>query len=83
MSKKKAPGINWTSMTDDDLFCEIDGYTLRVEQMDTNYWWWCVYYPDGNSIMDCQTDLNELKTQKEAKLAAEIYFLKRWEADHK
>ena len=27
-----------------DYICEIDEYTLRVEQMDKARWWWRVYF---------------------------------------
>ena len=30
---------------DEDDFTAICGhYTLRAEQMDKHYWWWCVYF---------------------------------------
>jgi len=44
-SKLATKGFPWLSNDfDEDLICEIDDYCLRVEQMDTNYWWWLVLY---------------------------------------
>lgn len=33
--------MNWTG-PDDDKTCRLDDATLRVEQMDTDLWWWSV-----------------------------------------
>lgn len=43
-----------------DFFAQIGDYTLRVEQMDKNRWWWRVYY-QGNPI---PTKLDEFSAQK-------------------
>lgn len=44
----------------EDFFAQIGDYTLRVEQMATNNWWWRVYYK-GDPI---ETSLNEHSTSK-------------------
>lgn len=38
--------IEWKQTGDDpnDLIAEINGDTLRVEQMDMGYYWWAVYF---------------------------------------
>lgn len=37
--------LQWKG-TDNDLTANIDEFTLRVEQMGEQYFWWCVYYKD-------------------------------------
>lgn len=45
--------IIWTGLKD-DLTAEIGGYTLRVEKMTDNQWWWQVYTPEGHDLnYDC------------------------------
>ena len=39
--------------SDDDFVARTDdGYMLRVEQMDRKQWWWQVYTPDGNEVVE-------------------------------
>ena len=65
------PKITWHDIDDDDFVAKHDGYTLRVEQMDKKRWWWAVYRGDVElaNIVDC-------RTETEAKLKAELTFLK-------
>lgn len=38
---------------DDDFAARTDdGYLLRVEQMDRRNWWWQVYTPDGEPVLE-------------------------------
>lgn len=61
----------------DDLTAIHDNYTLRVEQMDKNKWWWCVYFNDER-IAD---DESLAKTKKQAKMKA-IWAMKRHIGKH-
>lgn len=36
----------WEEISTDDYKCILGDYCLRVENMDTNHWWWRVYYKD-------------------------------------
>ena len=36
----------WEAMSHDDFTAKEGDYTLRVEQMDDDCWWWEVYYLD-------------------------------------
>ncbi|MBX2978202.1 MAG: hypothetical protein KF905_02815 [Flavobacteriales bacterium] len=39
--------------SDDDFFAKTDdGYLLRVEKMDRKQWWWQVYDPDGEEVIE-------------------------------
>jgi hypothetical protein len=68
------PSIIWKNIDDDDFICRIGNYCLRVEQMDKKYWWWCVYwYKDEIAF-----DEPNAKTEKEAKLLAELYFIRHF-----
>ncbi len=33
----------WEGDLEDDCSAEWAGLTLRAEEMEENYWWWCVY----------------------------------------
>ncbi len=46
-------GSSEAAATDDDFAAKThDGYLLRVEQMERNSWWWQVYGPDGEEVID-------------------------------
>lgn len=64
------PDVEWVKIGNNDFSCVIGKYHLRVEKMDRNYWWWCVYYENDYA------GFNEpqAKTEKEAKNAATICF---------
>lgn len=51
----------------DDWTARVDGFVLRVEQMDVNSWWYCVYCPEG--IVDPEGQAAKT-TAAEAKAAA-------------
>ena len=36
--------INWEEIYTDDFKATCGYYLLRAEQMDKNFWWWCVYH---------------------------------------
>lgn len=41
--------IKWKEIDKDDFSAEHKNYLLRVEQMDTDMWWWGVF--DNSGIM--------------------------------
>lgn len=65
--------IKWEG-NEDDYTANIDGYCLRVEQMDRRSWWWCVYL-GGDVIADSHGEYPQATTELEAKLLAEISYL--------
>jgi hypothetical protein len=68
----KIPEVIWENIDDDDFMFKYGSYTLRVEQMDNKYWWWCVYGNKGEIAFD---DIRA-RTELEAKLLAERAFIK-------
>lgn len=38
--------IIWQEIGADDFKATVGDYFLRAEQMDTDNWWWCVYFKD-------------------------------------
>jgi len=40
--------FEWEELSSDDFICRIGKFTLRVEQMDFNHWWWQI------SFMGCE-----------------------------
>ena len=68
------PAVAWEAIADDDFVFRFGDYCLRVEQMNKRYWWWCVYYNDDYAGFDEP----KAKTELEAKLLAEICFVRHW-----
>lgn len=66
------PMVIWQRLADDDFVFNHGKYCLRVEQLDTNAWWWAVYYENQ------EVGFNEPqgKTETEAKLLSELFFLR-------
>ena len=73
-AKHLLPAVAWDKIADDDFVFRFGDYCLRVEQMNKRYWWWCVYYKDDYAGFDEQ----KAKTELEAKLLSEIYFVRHW-----
>ena len=44
--------VEATAADDDFVARTTDGYMLRVEQMDRRNWWWQVYDPTGEEVVD-------------------------------
>lgn len=72
--KHLLPAVAWDKIADDDFVFRFGDYCLRVEQMNKDYWWWCVYYIDDYAGFDEP----KAKTELEAKLLAEICFVRHW-----
>ena len=68
--------VQWTKggVRGDDFTAIVGDYTLRAEQMDRNYWWWCVYYKDDRIDEACHHPL--IKTRNGAKRKATTGMLK-------
>ena len=47
-----AGAVEATAAHDDFVARTTDGYMLRVEQMDRKQWWWQVYDPTGEEVVD-------------------------------
>jgi hypothetical protein len=62
--------INWRAIGDDDFIADAGAYTLRVEAMDEELWWWVVWH-EGRHVSSghCPGE-----THKEAKRLAERCF---------
>lgn len=46
-------GATEATLADDDFVAETeDGYMLRVEKMDRKQWWWQVYGPDREEVVE-------------------------------
>ena len=71
-SKSLLPAVAWVAIADDDFVFRKGKYSLRVEQMDKKYWWWCVYYGKEYAGFDKP----RAKTETEAKLLAELCFIR-------
>ena len=58
---------------DDDFVARTeDGYMLRVEQMDRNVWWWMVYGPAGEQVIE---DIHMMSSMEDAFVIAETVYL--------
>jgi hypothetical protein len=66
--------INWNNggPEKDDFTAKVNGYALRVEQMNKHTWWWQVYYPDG-TMANPGCDL-DLPSERVAKRICEIIY---------
>lgn len=73
-AKHLLPAVAWDAIADDDFVFRFGDYCLRVEQMNKRYWWWCVYYKDDYAGFDEP----KAKTELEAKLLAEMCFVRHW-----
>jgi hypothetical protein len=49
----------WFGDLNDDCSANWAGLTLRAEEMDENYWWWCVY---DNEL---PSDLNQVRSSND------------------
>jgi hypothetical protein len=78
-AKHLLPDVAWDAIADDDFVFRFGDYCLRVEQMNNSYWWWCVYYQDEYAGFDEP----KAKTKLEAKLLAEICFVRHWSSHSK
>lgn len=58
----------WRSIAEDDLISENTDLILRVEQMDTNYWWYSVSERSGDKdeLWSSNSDTSKPKTREEA-----------------
>lgn len=70
------PAVAWEEIgkQKDDFIFRYGDYCLRVEQMNKRYWWWCVYYKHDYAGFDEP----KAKTELEAKLLAEVCFVRHW-----
>lgn len=69
----KRKDLIWKKIGENDFICERGHYTLRVEQMDKNYWWWCVY-SSGNEVDSSWYD--QYKTAANCERVAKLRALK-------
>ena len=55
-------GATEATLDDDDFMAETeDGYLLRVERMDRKQWWWQVYGPDREEVIDSPWMMNTME----------------------
>lgn len=74
----KLPEINWKVIGVGDYSATSGDYLLRVENMSPRYWWWRVYHGD-DTIAECNDNKDSFaKNKVEAKLMAEIAFLRHY-----
>lgn len=73
--------MNWNpiGLSDDDFICKTDdGYTLRVEQMDDDVWWWDVTPPEKSGLMEARDGICfhwwDAPNEEAAKYAAECAY---------
>lgn len=61
----------WRSISEDDFISDNTDLTLRVEQMDYNYWWYSVSQRSGKvELWSSNSDLSKPKTLEEAQAKA-------------
>lgn len=72
IAKQVLPAVLWSYIDADDFIFRHGDYCLRVEKMDKGYYWWCVYYKEEYAGFDEP----RAKTEKEAKLLAELCFIR-------
>jgi len=66
-------GASEMTPQDDDFVAQTeDGYMLRVEQMDRNMWWWMVYDPAGEQVIE---DIHMMSRMEDAFVIAETVYL--------
>ena len=63
----------WRNINTDDFIAEINGYTLRVEQMDASIWWYSV----GIGVLELCNETNA-GSKRRAKRFAEGVYLKHY-----
>lgn len=73
-TKLKIPVLDWVMTDKNDFSAKFDTYLLRVEKMNSQYWWWAVYKGDEQIAFDDPI----AKTKDGAKIIAEYYFLHHW-----
>lgn len=59
--------IVWTGSPDDQT-ARINDNVLRVEKLDTDLWWWCMYFGEE------YYEMHNRRTRKLAKQAAEAAY---------
>ena len=79
MTKETFPIVEWEKMADYDFVFVQEQYTLRVERMNQKSWWWCVYYDD----VELRRNKFSTNTELEAKLLAELCFLRHLNGERK
>ena len=72
------PAVAWEAIDKDDFVFRKNNYCLRVEQMDKKVWWWCVYKGKNEIGSSWDSIEDNAKTEKEAKLLAELCFVRAW-----
>lgn len=66
-------GASEMNPQDDDFVARTeDGYMLRVEQLDRNVWWWMVYDPAGEQVIE---DIHMMSSLEDAFVIAETVYL--------
>ncbi len=66
-------GASEMTPQDDDFVARTeDGYMLRVEQMDRNVWWWMVYDPAGEPVLE---DIHMMSSMEDAFTIAETVYM--------
>jgi hypothetical protein len=78
-SKRLLPAVAWAAIADDDFVFRKGKYCLRVEQMDKRVWWWCLYIGKEQVASSWDNEESNAKTEKEAKLLAELCFVRAWQ----
>lgn len=66
--------VVWDKISNNDFACLVDDYVLRVEKMGKNWWWWGVSHKKED--VSFWFDYPRATTELEAKLLAELTFLK-------
>ncbi len=58
---------------DDDFYAKTeDGHLLRVEKMDRKAWWWQVFDPSGEQVLE---DIHMMSSMEDAFIIAETVYL--------
>ena len=66
-------GASEMNPQDDDFVARTeDGYMLGVEQLDRNVWWWMVYDPAGEQVIE---DIHMMSSMEDAFVIAETVYL--------
>ena len=56
----------WENLSDDDFIIKSGDYTLRVEQMDFQQWWYQVYFKGQELMLDYYPKRNAIKAKQAA-----------------
>ena len=64
--EKQGEIMIWECLSDDDFIIKSGDYTLRVEQMDFQQWWYQVYFKGQELILDYYPKRNAILAKQAA-----------------